>query len=925
MGLRTLFTISFLLLAAIAAYPSGPGSLDLSFAGTGYKYEGFGRGADIAQKTAVQPDGKIVVVGYTSIGPITTSFKIALARYNSDGTFDTTFSGDGKHVVPTLSGPEEGRSVAIQPDGKIVVAGYAYNGVRNDFLIMRFNSDGTPDTTFDGDGRVATISPGTDSKVYDVAIQADGRIVAAGMADGAVWGLRYNSDGSLDATFDGDGIAEIPTTTFNGVITSMVVQDGRIVIAGAANGDFALIRFNTDGSLDTSFDSDGIVTTPILNLDWASSIALQPDGKIVAAGTADFDFGAVRYNTDGSLDTSFDGDGKITISFTNTGVDWARSVAVRPNGGIVLAGSAEPTGGIGDFAVAVYNADGSLDTSFDGDGKLTMSFGASIDRAYSTVVQADGKIIVGGQSRDPNRSDDFALVRFNTNGLFDTSFDNDGLLTSDIGDGGGAGRAVIVQPDGKIVVLAAASQFGDAYDSHYLVRYNQDGSPDTSFGVGGRSLQYPGAARVVEVLLQADGKILVVSSSGPFPGQSIAVVRYHPNGSLDTTFGTNGIVTTSIPGNSDSIGAAGAIQPDGKIVVLGYGYIFPSVDSHPAMVRYNPNGSLDTSFDGDGVVTTPGLPGMNLGSVAIQPDGKIVAGGSNRTGTSPENFTLSRYNSDGSLDATFDGDGIVTTTPLAGGGSYVSSLELLPDGWIVAGGRASDGSNSFFALARYNMDGSLDPSFDSDGIAVTQVLAQDSLRQIKVQSDGKIVSAGESWGGSNYDMALIRHNFDGSLDLSYGTDGKAFIDLGSTEYCYGLALDAGDRAVVACRGSSVALTARVQSGFASQPVDVGGRVTSTNGQGISGATVVLRDASNNRRNAITNAFGYFVFSAVSTLESYVVNVSSKRYRFQPSSQTITVTGSVSNIDFVGNSGSESKIVVKGGEGTTAELTDIQKP
>ena len=385
-GLRKFSTISILLLAAVVAYPGAPGCLDPTFAGAGYKFDGFGGGTDLAQKMAVQPDGKIVVVGYTSQRPSSTDFKIIIARYNIDGTLDTSFNGGGKLVVASVFVAEQASSVKIQPDGKIVVAGYAYNGVRNEFLIIRLNTDGTPDTTFDGDGRAATIAPGTDNKVYDVAIQADGKIVAAGTANSSVSGLRYNSDGSPDTTFDGDGIAVIPTTTFSGVITSIAVQqDGRIVIVGAANGDFALLRFNPDGLLDTSLDGDGIVTTPILSLDWASSIALQPDGKIVAAGIADFDIAAVRYNTDGSLDTSFDGDGKVTTSFADAGIDWARSVAVRPDGGIVLAGSSDIDSWHMDFAVAVYNADGSPDTSFDGDGKLTMSFGSSIDRAFSTV------------------------------------------------------------------------------------------------------------------------------------------------------------------------------------------------------------------------------------------------------------------------------------------------------------------------------------------------------------------------------------------------------------------------------------------------------------------------------------------------------------------------------------------------------------
>ena len=301
-------------------------------------------------------------------------------------------------------------------------------------------------------------------------------------------------------------------------------------------------------------------------------------------------------------------------------------------------------------------------------------------------------------------------------------------------------------------------------------------------------------------------------------------------------------------------------------------------------------------------------------SVVIQPDGKIVAAGYGGLSNSTRKFALARFNNDGSLDTTFGDDGLVVTSMLPSGTSGVISLALLPDGRIVAGGRTFEGTNTSFAVALYNADGSLDPSFDGDGKVVTQIISRDNLNQIKVQSDGKILAAGSTYNGSNTDIALVRYNIDGSLDPGYGTGGKAVIDLGFNESASGgLALDAAERAIVTGRGGLDTLAARILSDLESQQVDVGGRVTSTNGQGIFNATVVLRDANNNRRFALTNAFGYFVFSGVATLESYVVSVSSKRYRFQPSSQTITLMGSVSNVDFVGNPGSESKMPITGGE------------
>ena len=458
------------------------------------------------------------------------------------------------------------------------------------------------------------------------------------------------------------------------------------------------------------------------------------------------------------------------------------------------------------------------------------------------------------------------------------------------------GIRAAVQPDGKIVAVAYV-----LLTSFTLVRYNPDGSRDTSFGTDG-SVVYSGPALLPQdMVLQPDGKIVVV---GRGQGSThIGVVRYNPDGSLDTSFDGEGTVTTMIP-NGTSSAAAVAMQQDGKIVITGYAYHSGEFRYYFALVRYNTNGSLDTSFDGDGIVTTLNLSAYYGSSVAIQPDGKIVTGGTSDSSGAGV-FTLARYNSNGSIDTTFDGDGIVNTPMLPTGGGVVSSIVLLADGRIVAGGRNEDYD---FAVVRYNSDGSLDPSFDNDGMAITPILSGDDyLNQIVVQSDGKIVAAGRADNGTNNDLVLVRYNTDGSLDSNYAAGGKAVFDLGISEGVNGITLDGTGKAIVTGGGRKFVI-ARITSDFAPL-VEVGGRVTSTDGHGIGNAQVVLRDENNNRRYALTNPFGYYAFSGVSSNEVYVVSASAKRYRIQPLTQTITVTGAVSNVDFVGNPGSESKSAV----------------
>jgi uncharacterized delta-60 repeat protein len=285
-----------------AAAPSG--DLDTTFDGDGQLTTGFSAAAEV-RSLAIQRDGKIVAAGRVDVSG-TRDF--ALARYYADGSLDTSFDGDGKVTTDFDAGLDFGYAVATQGEGRIVVAGYADVSGTRDFALARYNADGSLDTTFDGDGKVTTDFSGSFAQAYAVAIQGDGKIVAAGLAEIAGnydFGLaRYLTDGSLDFSFDSDGKA---TTDFGGGdhAGGVAIQgDGRIVAAGSTDTfpapDFALARYRTDGSLDPLFSGDGMVTTDFDYQDRANAIALQADGKIVAVGTASHpatidDFALARY------------------------------------------------------------------------------------------------------------------------------------------------------------------------------------------------------------------------------------------------------------------------------------------------------------------------------------------------------------------------------------------------------------------------------------------------------------------------------------------------------------------------------------------------------------------------------------------------------------------------------------------------------
>jgi len=389
------------------------GALDPSFDYDGKLVTDFSGGDDTGQAVALQTDGKIVVAGWAY--GATPDF--AVARYNPDGSLDTGFDGDGKVVTDFAGGNDYGKAVVLQADGKIVVAG-GTAGATDEFALVRYNPDGSLDTGFDGDGRVVTDFAGGNDYGNAVALQADGKIVVAGYTEGATLDFavaRYNPDGSLDTGFDGDGKLVTDFSGGDDLSYAVVLQaDGKIVVAGytvSATWDFAVARYNPDGSLDMGFDGDGKVATDYDGgTDYGKAVVLQADGKIVLAGitySATADFAVARYNPDGSLDTGFDGDGRVVTDFAG-GDDRGYAIALQADGKIVMAGSAY--GATLDFAVARYNPDGSLDTTFDGDGKLVTDFAGGDDWGYAVALQADGKIVVAGYAESATR--DFAVARY---------------------------------------------------------------------------------------------------------------------------------------------------------------------------------------------------------------------------------------------------------------------------------------------------------------------------------------------------------------------------------------------------------------------------------------------------------------------------------------------------------------------------------
>jgi uncharacterized delta-60 repeat protein len=424
-SVRLLVALVVAMAVSSAAALAAAGRLDGTFSGDGKAITDLTPREDWASAVAIQPDGKIVVAGEAGYGR---GARFGVARYTTNGRLDATFGGDGRVMTNLTKGIDFALDIALQADGKILVTGEAgYQMLNPRIGVVRLNADGTLDTSFGGgDGKVLTDVTRFEDWGDGIAVQADGKIVVGGgcgyaytLKKGAACAVRYTTDGTLDAGFGVGGVARIDVTPTRDWANSMALQsDGKIVLAGAAgfgsqHPNFVVLRLDSSGALDPTFSDDGVRIVSVTDHhDEALAVQIQSDGKIVAAGSAGYSqtrpgrFAAVRLNADGTLDSSFSGDGVRTAAMPIR-YSAAYGLAIQPDGKLVLAGAAG-----GQVALARWNSDGSWDASFSGDGRLTtpiLQHGA----AFAVALQADGKIVVAAEFGYSGRNPRMGAIRYN--------------------------------------------------------------------------------------------------------------------------------------------------------------------------------------------------------------------------------------------------------------------------------------------------------------------------------------------------------------------------------------------------------------------------------------------------------------------------------------------------------------------------------
>lgn len=484
----TLAAIAVLITSHARAAPGPPGALDSSWAtsstlGAGKVITPIGSGDDIAYALALQADGKLVLAG-VCYGEVNEDF--CAVRYDSNGALDASFGAGGKVVTPVGSNIDIARAVTLQPDGKLVLAGWCYGAAGYNFCALRYQANGTLDTSFGTNGKVITPVGSRDDRARALALQPDGKLILSG-------------------------------DCFNGL-----------------DNDFCALRYNANGTLDTSFGSNasGTVITPVgSGYDFANALALQVDGKVVlagyCAGTTRSNFCAVRYKANGTLDSDFGVGGKVITSIGSS-TNEAHALAVQPDGKLVLAGHCS-SGGNPSFCALRYQVDGALDTSFgpNGNGTVVTSLGSREAVAYALVLQPDGKLVMAGQCFD-SISYDFCILRYQPNGALDTSFgsNENGTAITPVGSTGDVATALALRPDGKLV-LAGYCTNASATNSDFCAA-QLEGGP---FGYKSCVMDIDGDGRV---LATTDALILTRIALGITDNAVIGGITFAPHSTRNT-------------------------------------------------------------------------------------------------------------------------------------------------------------------------------------------------------------------------------------------------------------------------------------------------------------------------------------------------------------------------------------------------------
>ena len=737
-----------------------------------------------------------------------------VGRLLPDGTLDPDF-GDGGTVFLSFSAS----AVAIQSDGGIVIGGTSRDamGVET-WRLTRLLADGSVDVAFGTNGEQDFVWFGETDEINALAVDANGDIVAAGRAfdpaNGSGLALAiFDSGGQvLHQRF-----TKVIAGNADWCEDVLVQADGRIVCVGLTRNFNAArmiaVRYEDDLDIDTSFGVNGValVNTTADEME-AQSGALTASGQIVLGGWIDrgasgLNLAIVRLDSDGSVDTSFGVAGLIETQIINESSDVVTDVMHVGTDLLVAATSQD----LGDFVVLRYDVNGDPVTSFGTAGQVQVDFNGLVDQALSLAMH-QGEILLGGGTRSAvqSESNNIGLLRLLSNGNLDASFADAGLL--DLGLTGPA-RTIVqdaaARADGGIVSVFWSGPSFSSRDFG-LIGTLADGEPDPDFGDGGLArLDFDNDEDTVEaVAVQPDGRIVAVGAvkaSGSTQGTDFGIARFLPDGSVDTGFGSNGKVMLDLDGSTDTARAVHLLA-DGRILVAGEGQFFNSGgDGDLVVVRLLADGTLDTTFGDDGIARGDSGATFEFAfAITVMSDGSMVIGG-----TANGDFVMAAFNADGSTASGFGSNGIVTLD-FAGEVDSLQALLTVPN-WngqgerIVAAGSSRTGSSTLtadFAAAMFTSAGALETGFGNAGTVIFDIVAggRDEATDAVLWQNALVLTGFSLDVNSqnSTDFAIVGLDLNGQplADFTVDGPGKTFDFLGSVDEARAVVAGSSDLTLV---------------------------------------------------------------------------------------------------------------------------------
>ena len=703
------------------------GQLDPTFGSGGKVATPLGLSSqEIGGNVVLQSDGRLVVA--------TTAFGlIGLIRYLEDGSLDDSF-GEGGIALTAIEAGVRSPRVTAAPDGGFVVAGGTRTWCGCELVVARFDADGMPEFAFGDQGAVVTLLPDVLTELHSVAVQGDGKIVFGLKKDL----LRLEANGTLDTSFDGDGVLELAEL---GSEWSVATDgEGRILAAGSYRETFVVLRIQEDGTFDDSFSEDGLATVDFGTWVEVSNLLIGADGAYTIAGGWSREFVAARFDSNGNLDASFGDEGRQVLAVVpaGTGLIFANDATLLADNGLVIAGAAFEEGQLG-FAVVQLHADGSLNGSFAEEGILKTNVRNGPDWVHAILLQSDGELLAAGSTFDGYRELNIVVSRYRTDGELDTSFGSDGTVTIETeGDGRYSAYDLVQQADGKILVAGGDDDFA------VIARLNADGLPDMSFASGGKLVvprnSGPGG---MSIGLQPSGRIVVSRRARDGEDHSVELIGLHPDGSLDAGFGDGGYVTT--PATHPDYRHDLAIQDDGKIVVVVNDLL---VGSRAMILRYRQDGNLDPFFGGHGVVDLHAAYGIgHVKSITLDEAGRILL---------TDGVDVFRLLPDGTMDVSYGVDGVAARPSLR---AYLTDLAVADDGSITAAASFRNYRQTHsFAAIRFLPDGGVDTTFGVEGLIVTPIRDSAEATAITLDPQGRVILGGATGLIEHFDFALVRYD-----------------------------------------------------------------------------------------------------------------------------------------------------------------------